>query len=105
MFSSIQANPKLLYLSCEQKEHQRRCLDHVCIDRSCSKHWLVCSICIDTNHKGHQVMLLADLIEKLDNLRFSGGSKQSTRQALLHSLKAKKVDYMEQLASLKKAMQ
>lgn len=50
-------------------------------------------------------MLLADLIEKLDNLRFSGGSKQSTRQALLHSLKAKKVDYMEQLASLKKAMQ
>ena len=67
-------NYKLKYMECtHDKSHQGECLNLVCLNESCFHRSLICSMCKNTEHKGHNIkplkFYLSDLKVEYDENR------------------------------------
>lgn len=49
---------QLRYLQCEQAGHESEPLSRVCIGKECPNKTLVCSLCEEEHHCGHQTLPL-----------------------------------------------
>ena len=49
----------------------------VCVDSKCSAKGLICPVCKDTNHKGHNVMHLKFFLTELQNSLYESSSGTS----------------------------
>ena len=69
---------RLLYISCDRKGHKELPMNKVCVDKQCTHHELLCDACIESNHKGHQIVALNEFIDKLEDIRYSSNLSSST---------------------------
>ena len=60
------ATKRINYLDCDKQDHESEPLSRVCVDRNCNNKTLVCCICEDLYHKGHQTTPLKNFLQKLN---------------------------------------
>lgn len=90
---------KLLYFECAVDGHKGQYLDKVCVDGRCSTHELVCSWCVESFHKGHEVLPLPQFLEEVDEMRRA--NQPTVNHIGLELLNSLKASYIEGIAALK----
>ena len=53
---------KINYIDCDKQNHEFEPLSRVCVDIECNNKTLICCICEDLDHQGHQTVPLKKFV-------------------------------------------